>query len=305
MSGLPPTFTHEPLSQVLDWLRAELEVRGEARLNVPDPDAGHLLGLYPGEAGQIGLHRPYLTWQDAADLLDAHFLTPERLEPGGLVTLHFCRRVVPPPDRGPSRYAAGSAFSRVNKLEDPHFLHDLSEALARAKLRPGARVLSLGVSSGRELERLDEVYPGHALRVLGLDLEESALELARARYPAHEFRVRDVTRPGLDELGRSDLVLALSLLQSPGVVQADLLRTLRTRLLAPAGTLILGFPNARYRGGELSYGARMLNFTRPDLSLLMRDVTAARRQLQGHGFTVYVTGKYEVLVTGVRRGGDG
>ncbi len=31
----------------------------------------------------------------------------------------------------------------------------------------------------------------------------------------------------------------------------------------------------------------------------MRDVTAARRHLQKHGFTVYVTGKYEVLVTAV------
>jgi hypothetical protein len=139
------------------------------------------------------------------------------------------------------------------------------------------------------------------VQVVGVDLESSALELAQARHPAYTFRVQDVTQPNLNELGRFDLVLALSLLQSPGIVQHDLLHTLRTQLLLTPGTIILGFPNARYRGGELSYGARMLNFTRPDLSLLMRDVTAARRQLQGHGFTVYVTGKYEVLVTAVRR----
>ncbi|MGY2896107.1 class I SAM-dependent methyltransferase [Deinococcus sp. UYEF24] len=293
-----PTFTHQPLSQILDWLRSELGSRGEARLNVPDPDAGHALNLYPGEVGAAGVHRPYLSWQDAADLLDAHFLTPTPA--GDLVQLHFRRRATPPRDRSTGRYAAGSEFSRIDKLEDPHFLHDLGEALARAKLQPGARVLSLGVNGGRELDLLEQVYPGHAFQVLGLDLEPSALEVAQARHLAYQFRVQDVTRPGLNELGRYDAVLALSLLQSPSVVQEDLLRTLRSDVLAPSGTLILGFPNARYRGGEPSYGARMLNFTRPDLSLLMRDVTAARRHLQRHGFTVYVTGKYEVLVTGVR-----
>ncbi|WP_407540590.1 class I SAM-dependent methyltransferase [Deinococcus radiomollis] len=293
-----PIFTHEPLSEILAWLRSELDSSGEARLKVPDPDAGHALGLYPGEMGAAGVHRPYLTWTDAADLLDAHFLTPTPL--GERVELHFHRRAVSPRDRSSARYAAGSEFSRIDKLEDPHFLHGLGEALTRAELKPGARVLSLGVNGGRELDLLEHVYPGHAFQVLGLDLEPSALERAQARHPAYDFRVQDVTQPGLGELGRYDAVLALSLLQSPGVVQEDLLRTLRSDLLAPSGTLILGFPNARYRGGELSYGARMLNFTRPDLSLLMRDVTAARRHLQRHGFTVYVTGKYEVLVTGVR-----
>ena len=282
----------------MNWIRAALEQTGEARLDVPDPDAGHRLGLYPGEAGPHGIHRPYLTWQDAADLLDAHFLTPQRQ--GDHVQLHYRRRLATPPDRSAGRYAAGSEFSRVNKLEDPHFLHDLAEALTRANLQPGARVLSLGVNGGRELDVLEQVYPGHALQVLGLDLEASALEAAQARHPAYDFRVRDVTAPGLAALGHFDLVLALSLLQTPGVVQEDLLHALRSGVLAPAGTLILGFPNARYRGGELSYGARTLNFERPDLSLLTRDVTAARRHLTRHGFTVYVTGKYEVLVTGVK-----
>ncbi len=300
MPGPVPTFTTEPLNVVLNWLRAQLERGEEASLKVPDPDAGLALGLYPGEAGPAGIHRPYLTWTDAADLLDAQFLTPVPL--GELVQLRFRRRLILPPDRTPGRYAAGSEFARVNKLEDPHFLHDLAEALTRAGLKPGARVLSLGVGGGREMDVLEEVYPGHDLQVLGLDLEPSALEVARARHPAYGFRVRDVTLPGLSELGRFDAVLALSLLQSSGIVQADLIRTLRTDMLAPAGTLILGFPNARYRGGELSYGARTRNFTRPDLSLLVKDVMQARRALQGHGFTVYVTGKYEVLVTAVRRG---
>ena len=167
MPDAVPTFTNEPLGTVMGWLRAELQGRGEASLKVPDPDAGHALGLYPGEIGPAGIHRPYLTWTDAADLLDAQFLTPVQL--GETVQLHFRRRLVLPPDRTPGRYAAGSEFARVNKLEDPHFLHDLAEALTRTGLNPGARVLSLGVGSGRELEVLEQVYPGHGLQVLGLD----------------------------------------------------------------------------------------------------------------------------------------
>jgi SAM-dependent methyltransferase len=339
-----PTLTSEPLSTVLNWLRAELAACGEARLNVPDPDAGQRLGLYPGEPGPAGIHRPYLTWLDLADLLDTYFLTPVRLTPTrltplqegeprdeGYVQLHFRRRPIATRDRSAERYAAGSEFGRVNKLEDPHFLHDLSEALTRAALPPTARVLSLGVGSGRELDLLEQVYPGQAFKVLGLDLDASALERAQTRHPGAVFWQQDVMKPELVERclaggdeaaqgesaqgesaqgssrqwasaqGRFDLIMALSLFQSPGINQADLLWTLRTRLLAPSGTLILGFPNARYRGNELSYGARMLNFTRPDLSLLVKDLAAARKQLQAHGFKVYVTGKYEVLVTGVRQ----
>lgn len=51
-----------------------------------------------------------------------------------------------------------------------------------------------------------------------------------------------------------------------------------------------------------SYGARLRNFARPDLSLLAADVTQARRGLQKQGFKVFVTGKYEVLVTAIPSG---
>ncbi|WP_425145579.1 SAM-dependent methyltransferase [Deinococcus sp.] len=294
-------FRREPLDTVLDWLHAELERAGEAICWVPDPDAGHGLGLYAGESGPAGIHRPYLSWLDAAELLDAHFLTPER--EGDHVRLHFRRRATLPADRSADRYAAGSEFSRIDKLEDPHLHRDLAEALTRADLKAGARILSLGVNSGQELTLLESVYPGHRFELLGLDIEASALALARARFPAFRFELRDVTTLPDPALGTFDLILALSLLQSPGIVIEDLLRGLRLGQLAAGGAFILGFPNARYRGQTLSYGARMLNFARPDLSLLVRDVAGVRRHLQRHGFTVYVTGKYEVLVTAVQHEG--
>ncbi len=293
MSGL--TFTHEPLSEILPAVRAALRERGEVRLNVPDPDAG--LGLYAGEVGPGGVHRPWSVWTDLADLLGAHLLTPERGEAGRVWLGLRLQHAAPAPDA--DGYGAHSGWQRVNKLEDPVFLLTFVEALRRARPPAGGRVLALGVNAGRELEALPLAFPGQALEVVGVDTEASALEAARARVPHGTFLPLDVTALPRPELGRFDLIVALSLLQSPGVRADVLLSALRRHHLTGGGGLVLGFPNARYRDGALSYGARMRNFARPDLSLLTADVTDARRDLQKRGFKVFVTGKYEVLLTAI------
>ncbi len=286
------TFGPEPLSEVLPRLRAALLAAGEVRLSVPDPGAG--AGRYAGEVGPVGRHRSYQTWLDVADVLGARLLTPQRLE-GGRVALTLQR--LPPVGRG-GDYGAGSAFQRIDKLEDPWFVVGLVEALQRADLKAGARVLSVGVGAGRELDALALAYPGLGFEVIGVDLDESALALAYQRHPTWAFEVGDVNALSAD-LGRFDLIVALSVLQSRKVNLDTALRGLMKLHLTPGGSLIVGFPNCRYAGGELRYGARMLNFRDPDLSLLMADVALVRRHLHKHGFKVYVTGKYEVLVTGV------
>ncbi|GAA4018731.1 class I SAM-dependent methyltransferase [Deinococcus rubellus] len=286
------TFGPEPLSEVLPRLRAALLETGEVRFSVPDPDAG--AGLYAGEVGAAGRHRSYPVWLDVADVLGARMLTPGVLE-GGRIELTLQR--LPPALRG-GGYGAESEFQRVDKLEDPWFLHGFTEALQRAWLKVGAQILSVGVGAGRELDALALAYPGREFEVTGIDLDESALGLARERHPAWTFQAGNVNALGPD-LGRFDLIVALSVLQSRGVNLDVALRGLMKQHLKPGGSLIVGFPNCRYTGGELRYGARMLNFRDPDLSLLMADVALVRRHLHKHGFKVYVTGKYEVLVTGV------
>lgn len=286
-------FTDEPLSGMIPALQRALQAGGEVAFTVPNPDAG--LGLYAGEDGPAGMHRPWSVWVDLADALGAHFLTPQQLD-GGLVRLHY-RTYAPAAEPDAQGYHANSDWARVNKLEDPVFLLTFIEALRRVNPPPHGRILALGVNSGRELNALAVAFPGRALEVVGLDINPSALQAARERYPHGHFLELDVNALPAPGLGRFDLILALSLLQSPGVRGDVLLSALRKHHLSPAGGLILGFPNARYRDGHLSYGARMRNFTRPDLSLLMADVTDARRRLQKQGYKVFVTGKYEVLIT--------
>lgn len=280
---------------ILPAVRSVLTATGEVAFTVPDPDNG--MGRYAGERTPLGLHRPWQTWADLADLLGAHLLTPESVRAGRVRVRLRAYADVPAPDA--AGYGTGSHWGRVNKLEDPVFLFTLVEALRRVNPPQGGCVLALGVNAGRELDALTLAFPSRAFDVVGVDLDETALAEARTHYPRATFRLLDVnTFPVLD-LGRFDLVLALSLLQSPGIRQDALLRALRREHLTPGGGLILGFPNARYLDGFLSYGARMRNYARPDLSLLVADVTAARRSLQKHGFKVFVTGKYEVLVTAI------
>lgn len=288
-------FVHEPLSVILPAVRNALATAGEVAFTVPDPDTG--AGLYGGERSVWGIHRPWQTWADLADLLGAHLLTPERLGEGRVaVKLRAYGDGITPDAAG---YGTGSDWSRVDKLEDPVLLFTLVEALRRVNPPAGGRVLALGVNAGRELDALDLAFPDRSFEVVGVDLDATALAAADTRHPQATFQVLDVNSLPVPDLGRFDLVLALSLLHSPGVRQDSLLRALRREHLTATGGLILGFPNARYRDGFLSYGARMRNYSRPDLSLLAADVTAARRDLHRHSFKVFVTGKYEVLVTAI------
>ncbi|PYE55808.1 class I SAM-dependent methyltransferase [Deinococcus yavapaiensis] len=280
---------------VVTRLRDLLARDGAARFLVPNPDLGD--GRYPGEETSVGKHRPYSVWVDLADRLECRFLTP--VSHGDFVELRFDLVERTSRDRSAGRYGALSDFQRVDKLEDPLFLDDMLEALHRVPLASGARVLHLGVNGGRELALLDLAFPDRAFDVVAVDVDDSALELARRRFPQHAFRVLNVNDLPDETLGTFDLVVALSVLQSPGVDTDRVFRVLLRDHLKPSGSVILGFPNCRYLGGEVSYGARLLNFRKPDLSLLVKDVALVRRHLQKHGFRVYVTGKYEVLVTGV------
>lgn len=285
------------MSVVLTAVRRMLDEVGEVAFEVPDPDLG--VGLYAGEVGAAGLHRPWPTWADLAETLGAHLLTPERAGEGRVRVRLRRQAATPDPD---AQGYGGLEWARVDKLEDPVFLFTLVEALRRVSPPAGGRVLSLGVSGGRELDALALAFPGRTFEVWGADLEAAALERARARHPAGHFRVLDVNTLPSADLGHFDLVVCLSLLQSPGVQTDRVLAALYRHHLTPGGGLVLGFPNARYRDGTLSYGARLRNYARPDLSLLMADVTDARRRLQKYGFKVFVTGKYEVLVTAIPAG---
>ena len=307
-------FSSEPLLAVI----AHLEQHGGGAIAVPDPDLGR--GRYAGEVfdhgGQSLVHRSFRTWVDLAERLGLRLLTPRPLAPP-MVELRFepldrAALLRPAAPDTTERYGATSEFARIAKSEDPNFVLDLRDALSRVrdlseipgavapKPNPGAgwRVLDLGVNTGDELGLLRGLGFA-AADIVGVDHSASALAVARARFPDVTLIEADLgSLPALG-LGRFDLVISIGTLQSPGIDDREVLRRIVQDHLAPGGAVIIGLPNARYVDGELEHGTRMKNFRQPELGLLIKDVAFYRKYLQQHAMQVFVTGKYELLITGV------
>lgn len=290
-------FRTEPLLDVIAHLEAH-RGDGPVAIAVPDPDLG--AGLFAGERTAHGIHRPFRTWVDLAERLGFRLRTPRALAPP-LVELVFEALSEPLhlPADPTARYAPDSPFARIAKTEDPSFVLDLRDALARVSTARGdapwrdARVLDLGVNRGDEIALLRAL--GVTAHVTGVDRNAAALAVARARFPADAFVEADLNQPL--ELGAFDLVVSFGTLHSPGIDDRELLRRIVQRHLAPAGAVILGFQNARYAGGEIEHGTRVVNLREPELGVLVKDVAFYRKYLAQHGKRVFVTGKYEVLVT--------
>jgi SAM-dependent methyltransferase len=272
--------------------------RGERVFDVLDPDLGR--GRYAGEVieGARHVHRPFRVWVDLAERLGMRLLTPRPIE-SPLVRLTFepldrDARLRPSAEDPTEKYGADSEFARISKLEDPGFVIDFEEALARIELPAEPRVLDLGVNTGDELALLDGL--GDA-KIVGIDHSASAIAVARERFPHAELHVADLN--SLPPLGKFDLVISLGTLQSPGVDDREVLRRIVQDHLAPRGAVILGIPNCRYIDGEVEYGTRVVNRREPELGLLVKDVAFYRKYLQQHDRQVFVTGKHYVLVTAV------
>lgn len=299
----PRAFAGEPLLRVWRHLAAALEGADAAEIVAPDPDrgAGAGVGARLEDAHGAFVARPLRVWVDLAEALGCRLATPRPAGPGA-VRLRFERLEPHPRAAEPrGRYGPGSPFAALAKPEDAASLVALYEALERAGVRPGARVLVLGVNRGDELAVLDAVAPLRELEVVGVDHDPGALEEARARWPDARFVTGDANELDRLELGPVDVALAVGLLQSPGVDAAGLLRALARRHLRPAAGLVLGFPNSRLAGGDLLWGARTRNVGPVELGLVLKDALAAKRYLQQQRFRVFVSGKYDLLVTGVRR----
>ncbi|KIG16375.1 hypothetical protein DB30_04542 [Enhygromyxa salina] len=302
----------DSLLDIIEDLQAQLAA-GAARvsLRVLDPDHGR--GRFPGEQvefqGQRYVHRPLRVWIDLADRLNLRLMTPRPTADGHL-ELRF-ERLDPaaswhnadhPRDQKTEKYGVGSGFSRVSKLEDPGFVLDLADALARAKLGPTPRILDIGCNDADVLTLIARLLRPKPTRMVGVDHSRSAIARARERLPDPAHRLVEANVNNLAQLepglGRFDLVLALSTLHSPGVDDRAVLRHIVKDLLEPSGAVIIGVPNCRYVDGELLHGARTKNFSQPELSLMIKSVAGYKRYLQQHRRRVYVTGKHYLLITG-------
>ncbi|HEX5670497.1 MAG TPA: methyltransferase domain-containing protein [Sulfuricurvum sp.] len=304
------TFTDEPLSEILAWAHETLKENSTLSFEVLNPDFGR--GNYAGASllveDVIHIYRSYKAWSDLGEILFCRMLTPK------IVSEHTVQITYEKLDLSDSfhhsdakeeKYGVESRFAAIHKNEEPAFLSPYLRALRSVRVGERKRILNLGINTGDEFDLIRTILPQEHYRdieLVGIDHSVSAIEQARERFSEGNttFYVHDINDLASLELGKFDLIITIGTLQSPGIEFKPLFMKLVQEYLTPNGALILGFPNCRWMGGEMIYGAKAPNYPYSEMTLLYKDVYYCKKYLQQKKFRVTLTGKDYVFLTGTK-----
>jgi len=299
------------MQEILPLLQKSLNTDSTISFNVLDPDINN---SYAGDKILINntkfVYRSYKAWTDLAELLLCKMLTPKVAE-YPYVTLRFEKlkkedsfhldTVVSKEEK----YGVNSPFFQINKMEEPAFLYYYTQALENVKLSKRTSILNLGINTADEFEviknSLDNEIFSH-IQLVGIDHSKTAIDHARKRFPDENitFHVHDINDLDTLELNRFDLLISIGTLQSPGIDFKPFFMSLVQNYLEKNAAIILGFPNCRWIGGEMVYGAKAPNYAMSEMSLLFNDVIFCKKYLQQHKYRVTITGKQYIFLTATK-----
>lgn len=304
------TFTSQPLSIILAWAHETLKENDTLSFEVLNPDL--LCTSYAGESIVINektyIYRGYKAWSDLGEILFCRMLTPK------IVSEHTVQITYEKLDLSDSfhhsdakeeKYGTTSRFAAIHKNEEPAFLSPYLRALRSVHVGQRKRILNLGINTGDEFDLIRSILPPEIyqnIEFIGVDHSVSAIEKARERFDEGNatFYVHDINDLSSLELGKFDLIITIGTLQSPGIKFKPLFMQLVQEYLTPNGALILAFPNCRWMGGEMIYGAKAPNYPYSEMTLLYKDVYYCKKYLQQKKFRVTLTGKDYVFLTATR-----
>ncbi len=308
-------FTNESMLDISSFLKTKFD-EGATILEfcVLNPD--YLQNTYAGNSVEIGgqsfVYRGYKAWMDLAELLYCRILTPI-LENEHLVRLrfeklnidesfHLLKEITPQ-----EKYGTDSPFSQINKNEEPAFLYPYKQALKNVKVHNRLRILDLGVNSGDEFHLIKNLLTKEEyekIELVGIDYSASAIAEAQKRFPEDNVRFIEHDINTLDELnlGRFDLIISIGTFQSPGIEFKPFFMSLVQNYLNDDGAIILGFPNCRWMGGEMIYGAKVPHYNFSEMGLMYSDAIYCKKYLQQKKFRVTLTGRDYVFLTGTKIG---
>ena len=315
------TFTTETMIEIYRWLHkgcSGIDTGGAVTFEVCNPDLGG--SAYAGTRFQVGpttyRHRGYKAWTDLAELLGCRMLTPTPLSEH-TVAIRFEKLDTDasfhhaPVLTKEEKYGADSPFAAINKNEEPAFMAAYLHALERTGIADRHRILDLGVNSGDEFDLIRHIVGTErfdAMELVGIDHSASAVDIAKTRFPGDNvtFHVHDINHLDVLQLEPFDLIVSIGTLQSPGIDFKPLFMSLvQNHLVRNGGALVLGFPNCRWMGGEMIYGAKAPNYPYPEQSLLYKDVYFCKKYLQQKKFRVTLTGKNYLFLTATPIGRQG
>ena len=305
------TFTHHTMQEILPLLQESLIENSSASFEILNPD------LAEGYAGkqitiedQTYIYRGYKAWTDLAELLKCKILTPKESS-YPLVTIYFQKLEskssfhLDTKGEKEEKYGVNSHFFEINKMEEPAFLYYYDQALTNVKLENKSRILNLGVNRGDEFEviknRLDRnIYKN--IEFIGIDHSKTAIVYAKTQFKENNvaFYTEDINHIDRLNLGKFDLLISIGTLQSPSINFKPFLMSLVQNYLTKNSAIILGFPNSRWIGGEMIYGAKAPNYVMSEMSLLFNDVIFCKKYLQQKKYRVTITGKQYIFLTATK-----
>lgn len=310
MGAVLKSFTSEPMTDILAWAHDTLKENDTLSFEVLNPDFGR--GHYAGETITVHktsyLYRSYKAWSDLGELLFCRMLTPKP------VSEHTVQITYEKLDLSDSfhhseakeeKYGTASRFAVIHKNEEPAFLSAYLRALQSVKVKEKKRILNLGINTGDEFDLIRQMLPHEEymnLELMGIDHSESAISVARERFAEGNatFYVYDINDIASLGLGKFDLIITIGTLQSSGIEFKPFFMKLVQEYLSAEGAMIIGFPNCRWMGGEMIYGAKAPNYPYSEMSILVKDIYYCKKYLQQKKFRVTLTGKDYLFLTGTK-----
>ena len=306
-------FTTETLQEIFPLLKEKLQNNTHTTFQVLNPDVapGSYAGTKIAVEGRTCLYRSLRAWMELAELLGCRMHVP-KAEGEQLITLTFEKIAQDSfhksvAEKREEKYGTDSLFAKIHKMEEPAFFYYYLQALDNVNIAERKRILNLGINRGDEFEVIRnkiDINKYQSMELIGIDHSKSAIAYAESLFPEENatFYTHDINRLKDLELGKFDLLISIGTLQSPGIHFKPFLMDLVQNCLQEDAALILGFPNSRWTGGEMVYGAKAPNYAMSEMSLLFNDVMFAKKYLQQKKYRVMITGKQYLFLTAVKIG---
>jgi len=301
-------FKIDSTLEIYRTLQLSLQKEKRVTFKVLNPDMSY--NSYAGELIKIDdveyIYRGYKSWIAMAELLGCKMLTPKNL--GNFVEITF-KKIENSSFHNSSsedKYGVDSEFFKINKMQEPSFIYYYIDALKRAYIYNRKRILNLGINRGDEFLQIKELLEDEFFNkeFVGVDYSKSAIEVAKNRIGKRNVKLysHDINALKSLNLGKFDMLISIGTMQSSSLNYKELLMKLVQEYLEKDSAIVLGFPNCRWVGGEMIYGAKPPHYNFSEMGILFSDVIFAKKYLQQKKYRVTITGREYIFLVATKIG---
>jgi 2-polyprenyl-3-methyl-5-hydroxy-6-metoxy-1,4-benzoquinol methylase len=301
------TFTTQSMQDIVALLQLFFEKNDSTTFQVLHPDKAE---AYAGTKVSIEnityVYRSLKTWMDLAELLHCKMSVPKEVGDSMIITYtKLSSQSFHNDSKETEKYGIGSTFSQIHKMEEPAFLYYYTQALYNVKVAKRTEILNLGINRGDEFEVIKNLLDTKEYKKLsftGIDHSKSAIAYATEVFKEDKatFYTHDINAIDTLELKQFDLLISIGTLQSPHIDFKPFFMKLVQNYLKKDSAIILGFPNSRWIGREMIYGAKAPNYAMSEMSLVLNDIMFCKKYLQQKKYRVTVTGKHYLFLTATK-----